>query len=150
DARSAPGRPGYGYLRLCGDEILLRRAHDSELFRRYDRKTGELKGVVSTDHEQVRVTFDGDVWTAGRPVPVRIKLTAGQRTLSPRWRVWARPFASLDYRELGLKDDAIQVPGDCAGLYLVKFTPEVQPWQHLSPSDYLVRSVIEIRQPGTK
>src|SRR5262249_23662151 len=150
DARPGPGSPGYGYLRLWGDEVLLRRAHASELFRRYDLKTGELKGTVSTDHERLSVTFDGDVWPAGQSVPPRIKLTAGERTLTPRWRVWARPFASLDYREFPLKDGLVQVPADAAGLYLVKITPEVRPWQRLSPSDYMVRTVVEVRQPGTK
>jgi outer membrane protein assembly factor BamB len=150
DARPRPDGPGYGYLRVHGGDLLLKRADDGELFRRYDRTTGELKGVVSTNHERLRVTFDGDVWTAGRPVPVQITLTAGERTLSPRWRVWARPFASLAYREFPLRDGAVQVPGDAAGLYLVKFTPEVEPWQRGSASDYLVRAVVEVRKPGTK
>ncbi len=150
DARPGEDGPDYGYLRLCGDEFLLRRGHASELFRRYDRKSGALKGVVSTDHERLRVTFDADVWTAGRSVSLRIQLTAGERALSPRWRVWARPFASLDYREFPLEEGAVQVPADAAGLYLVKVTPEVRPWQRLSPSDYLVRAVVEVRQPGTK
>jgi hypothetical protein len=150
DARPGPGGPGYGYLRLHGGEVLLRRDHPSEFFRRYDLKTGALKGTVSTDHERLSVTFDGDVWAAGQAVPVQIKLTAGERTLSPRWRVWARPFASLDYREFPVQGGAVQVPADAAGLYLIKVTPEVRPWQHLSPSDYLVRAVVEVRQPGTK
>src|SRR5262249_36382495 len=120
------------------------------LCRRYDLKTGELKGVVSTDHERLTATFEGDVWTAGQSVPLRVTLTAGERTLTPRWRVWARPFASLDYREFSLKDGAMQVPADAAGLYLVKITPEVRPWQRLSPSDYPVRAVGEVRQPDTK
>src|SRR5262249_36580819 len=59
-------------------------------------------------------------------------------------------FASLDYREFPIKDGAVQVPADCAGLYLVKFTPEVQPLQHLSPPDYMVRTVVEVRQPNTR
>src|SRR5262249_35093922 len=45
---------------------------------------------------------------------------------------------------------AVQVPDDAAGPYLVKFTPEVEPWQRGSPPDYLVRAVVEVRQPGTK
>jgi outer membrane protein assembly factor BamB len=150
DARPGPGGPGYGYLRVHGDDLLLKRAHDAELFRRYDLKTGGLKGVVRTDHERLAVTFDGDVWTAGRAVPVRIELSARERKLSPRWRVWARPFASLDYREFPLRDGAVQVPADAAGLYLVKVTPEVRPWQRGSPADYLVRAVVEVRQPGTR
>jgi outer membrane protein assembly factor BamB len=161
DARPAAGGPGYGYLRLCGDEFLVKRGHDGELFRRYDRKTGELRGIVSTAHERLRVTFGSDVWTAGQPMPLQIRLTVpppispdpggkGERVLSPNWRVWARPFSSLDYREFPLKEGAVQVPADAAGLYLVKITPELQPWQRLSASDYLVRAVVEVRQPDTK
>jgi hypothetical protein len=150
DAKPGPRSPGYGYLRVHAGDVLLRRGHDSELFQRYDLKTGELKQVVSTDHERLTVRVDGDVWTAGQPEPVQIKLTAGDRALAPRWRVWARPLASLDYREFPLKDGAIQVPRDAAGLYLVKFTPEVRPWQCLAPSGYIVRTVVEVRQSGTK
>src|SRR5262249_43656179 len=107
-------------------------------------------GVVSTDHERLTVSFAGDVWTAGTAVPVRIRLVAGERLLSPRWRVWARPFASLDYREFPLKDGAIRVPPDCAGLYVVKVTPEVRPWLRGATSDYIVRTVVEVRQQGTR
>jgi outer membrane protein assembly factor BamB len=141
---------GFGYLRVHGDDLLLKRAHPTELFRRYDRKSGALEGVVSTDHEHLSVSFASDVWTAGQAVPVRIRLTAGKRLLSPRWRIWARPFAALDYREFPLKDGAIQVPADCAGLYLVKVTPEVQPWLRGATCEHAVRTVVEIRQPLTR
>lgn len=150
DAKSRPGAPGYGYLRVHGDDLLLKRAHETELFRRYDLKTGALRQAVSTEHERLTATLDGDVWTAGRAVPCRVRLTAGERTLSPHWRVWARSFAALDYREFPLKDGAIEVPADCAGFYLVKVTPEVWPWQRGAASDYIVRTVVEIRQPGAK
>jgi outer membrane protein assembly factor BamB len=149
-AAPGPGRPAYGYLRVHGNEALLKRAHDSELFRRYDLMTGALKGVVSADHERLTVTFAPDVWTAGKSVPLGIRLTAGERSLAPRWRVWARPFASLDYREFALEGGAVQVPPEAAGLYLVKITPEVQPWQRGSGPTYMVRTVVEVRQPGTK
>jgi len=114
DAVPIQGGPSYGYLRVHDDEVLLRRGDDSELFRCYDLKTGKLKQVVRTDHERLTVTFDGGTWTAGRPVPIQIKLTAGEHTQHPRWRIWARPFASLDYREFSLKDGAIQVPTDAS------------------------------------
>jgi outer membrane protein assembly factor BamB len=152
--RMGDGKPGtgggnYGFLRVHGDDLLLKRAHPTELFRRYDRKTGALEGVVSTEHERLTVSFDTDVWTAGRPVPLRIRLAAGERLLSPRWRVWARPFASLDYREFPLKGGAVQVPADCAGLYLVKVSPDALPWLRGATTDHLVRTVVEVRQPGT-
>src|SRR4029077_5557702 len=49
-----------------------------------------------------------------------------------------------------LKGGAVRVPPDAAGLYLVKVTPEVQPWQRGSPPTYMVRTVVEVRRPGTK
>src|SRR5262249_22173725 len=124
DAKPGPGGPNYGYLRVHGNDLLLKRAHPTELFRRYHRRTGALQGVVSTDHERLTASFESDVWSAGKAVPVRIRLTDGKRRRSPRWRVWARPFAALDYREFPIKGGAIQVPTDCAGLYIVKVTPE--------------------------
>lgn len=150
EARPRPGEPGFVALRVHQGDLFLKRSHDSELFQRYDLASGELAQVVHTDHERLTVTFDGDTWTAGKAVPVRITLRAGDRSFSPRWRAWARPFASLDYREFPIRDGAVQVPEDAVGLYLVKFTPEVQPWQRGSPSDYLVRTVVEVRRPGTK
>jgi hypothetical protein len=150
DARPRPGEPWFTALQVHRSDLFLKRSHDTELFQRYDLASGERGQVVHTTHEKLTATFDGDVWTAGRPVPVAIRLAAGERALSPRWRAWARPFASLDYREFPIRDGAVQVPKDAAGLYLVKFTPEVAPWQRASPSDYLVRGVVEVRQPDTK
>ncbi len=68
----------------------------------------------------------------------------------PRFRVWARPFHDVDYRELALEGGKLQVPSDLAGLYLIKVTPETQPLLCGTPPEYMVRTVVEIRQPGTK
>ena len=42
DAGPVQGGPGFGYLRVHGDDLIVRRSHPSELFRRYDRQTVEL------------------------------------------------------------------------------------------------------------
>jgi outer membrane protein assembly factor BamB len=150
-AKPGPNEPGFSSLRVFGNDLLLGRPVATELFQRYDLRSGALRQVVQTDHERLRVTFDGEVWTAGKAVPLRVHLTAGTRTLAPRWRVWARPLAGLDYREFPLRGESVRVPADCAGLYLVKVTPEVLPWQRYgAATSYLVRTVVEIRQPGTK
>src|SRR5262249_27352538 len=122
----------------------------TEFFQRYDLRSGDLKQVVHTDHELLRVTIDSNVWPAGKVVPLRVRLTAVGGTFKPRYRVWARPFASLDYREFPLQGDKVQVPADGAGLYVIKVTPEILPAQHLVPSNTMVRTIVEIRQPGTK
>jgi outer membrane protein assembly factor BamB len=149
-ARPGPKQPGFSSLRVFGNDLILGRPIATEFFQRYDLRTGALQQVVSTDHELLRVTTGGEVWTAGKDVPLRVRLTAGGRALRPRWRVWARPLANLDYREFPLQGETVQVPANCTGLYLIKVTPEVQPWQRLAGTPYLVRTVVEIRQPGTR
>jgi hypothetical protein len=149
-ARPGPNQPWFSSLRIFGNDLLLGRAVATEFFQRYDLRSGDLKQVVSTDHELLRLTLETDVWPAGKAVSLRVRLTADGRTLKPRWRVWARPFASLDYREFPLKGDRVQVPADGTGLYVIKVTPEILPDQHLVPSNTMVRTVVEIRRPGTK
>ena len=58
-----------------------------------------------------------------------IDFDGGGRPIRPQWRVWARPFGVLDYRELKLADGKLQVPDDFAGFYQIKVTPEANPWQ---------------------
>jgi outer membrane protein assembly factor BamB len=149
-ARPAPNEHWFSSLRAHGNHLLLQRPGATEFFQRYDLRSGALQLVRHTDHERVRVTFDSDVWTAGTNVPFRIRLRADGRELTPRWRVWARPFASVDYREFPLVDDVLQVPADCAGLYVVKVTPELLPGQALAASGHVVRTVVEVRHPKTK
>jgi outer membrane protein assembly factor BamB len=150
-SRPAPGKPWFTSLRIHGNDLLLRRNDETELFQRYDLRNGELLQVVHTEHERLSVSFPADVWTAGKEILFRVRLTeAGGRALKPRWRIYARPFASLDYRELPLEGDTLRVPRDAAGLYAIKVTPDVLPWQHLVGSKHEVRTVVEIRQPDTK
>ena len=44
----------------------------------------------------------------------------------------------------------LQVPAAAAGLYRLKVSPETQPLQHGLASEYLVQTVVEIRQPDTQ
>ena len=148
--RPKPSEHGFGGLRVHSGDILLRRKHPTELFQRYDLTTGERKRVIQSEHERLTVTYPGDVWTAGQTLPFRIECTSGTKAITPRWRVWARPLGSSDYRELVVRDGQLQVPADAAGLYLVKVTPEIQPLLAGAASEYLVRGWVEIRQPDTR
>jgi outer membrane protein assembly factor BamB len=148
--KPGPTEHGFTDLRVHGTDLLVKRKHPTELFQRYDLATGTQRGVVNTDHERLVVTFSSTTWSAGDTLPFTIRLTAAARALQPQWRVWARPVETLDYRQLVLRDDRLQVPADYAGIYQIKVTPELQPWQRGAPSEYQVRAWVEIRQPGTR
>ena len=104
---------------------------------------------MSIDHERLTVTAQGGPWTAGQPVDFLIEFDGGGRAIKPRWRVWARPFGVLDYRELKLAGGKLLLPEDLAGLYQIKVTPEAVAWQQGAPSsEYKVQTLVEVRAAG--
>ena len=103
-------------MRVWGGEAFLRFHHPSELFQVYDLSTGNLKRSVNIDHERLTVTMAGGAWTAGGTVDFKIDFDGGGRRIKPAWRVWARPFGVLDYRELKVADGALRVPDGFRGL----------------------------------
>ena len=136
-------------LHLWGGEVLIRFRHPSELFQVYDLSTGRFKHAASISHERLTVTLGSGAWVAGSQVDFRIDFDAGGQPIKPAWRVWARPFGVLDYRELKVADGKLNVPADFAGLYQVKVTPEVTPWQQGgTTSEYKVGRLVEVRSPG--
>ena len=137
-------------LRVAGQEIVIKRSSPTELLQCYDLAAGALRGVVGADHERLTVELASETWTAGDSVGFRLDFDGGGRRITPRWRVWARPFHNVDYRELTVAEGKLRVPADAAGLYVVKVTPETQPWQRGAASEYMVRTVVEVRQPGAK
>jgi outer membrane protein assembly factor BamB len=143
--KPGPGEHGWSDLRVHAGDLLLRRRHATELFQRYDLATGVLRQATSIDHERLAVSFPDRVWIAGADVPFKVKLTGAKGDVAPRWRVWARPLGSLDYREFTVEGGRLKVPTDCAGIYQVKLTPELQPWQRGVPPAYGVRTWVDIR-----
>ncbi|MGA2032769.1 MAG: hypothetical protein ABSG68_10960 [Thermoguttaceae bacterium] len=138
-------------MRLWGGEAVLRGRHPSELFQVYDLASGAFKRSVNIDHERLTVTAQSGAWIAGQPVDFRIEFDSGGRRIRPRWRVWARPFGVLDYRELKLADDKLLLPQDLAGMYQIKVTPECTPWQQRAvASEYKVQTLVEIRAAGAQ
>src|SRR5262249_8434513 len=126
--KPGPSEHGFNELRVFGTDALLKRPHETELFQRYNLATGAFEGVVTAELERWVVPFPGDTWTAGQPVPFQVGLitSAGEKR-TPHWRVWARSLGGIDYRELALQGGTLQVPADCAGIYQIKVTPEVEP-----------------------
>jgi outer membrane protein assembly factor BamB len=152
--RPGPGQPWFNAVRIVGKNVVVRREHERELFQCYDLESGAFKQAARIDHERFAVSFPSAVWTAGQAVPVTLQFDAGGRNVKPRWRVWARPLESLDYREFKLAGDQFEVPADAAGLYRIKVTPEATPWERGGPaqipSEYLLQAVVEIRAPEAK
>jgi outer membrane protein assembly factor BamB len=138
-------------MRFWGGEAFLRGRHPTELFQVYDLSTGALKRSVNIDHERLTVTTQGGPWIAGEAVDFAIEFDGGGRRITPRWRVWARPFGVLDYRELKLAGGKLLLPEDLAGFYQIKVTPESTPWQHGdTASEYKVQTLVEVRAAGAR
>ena len=100
-------------MRVWGGEVILRRRHPTELFQVYDLASGDPKRSVSIDHERLSVTAQGGPWIAGQAVDFRIEFDGGGRRIMPKWRVWARPFGVLDYRELNARGQVAPSRGLC-------------------------------------
>ena len=138
-------------MRLWGGEAVLRGRHTSELFQVYDLASGEFRRSVSIDHERLTVTAQRGPWVAGQGVDFQIEFDGGGRAIKPRWRVWARPFGVVDYRELKHGDGKLFVPEDMAGFYQIKVTPESAPWQRAAAtSEYKVQTLVEVRAAGAQ
>jgi len=148
--RPADAEIWFNALRVSGNDLIVRRSHPTELFQRYDLATGELRQVVTIEHERFTVTFPNAVWTAGETVPFSIRFDAGGQVVKPRWRVWVRPYEVVNYREFELEGDMLYVPDDCAGVYRLKVTPETHPWERGEPSEYLVQTFVEIRRKDSQ
>jgi outer membrane protein assembly factor BamB len=136
-------------LRVQGGDLFVRRRHPFELYRRYDRASGACEHAVHADHERLTAACPADIWTAGESLPFRVRLKSTGTTSAPRWRVWGRTAGARDYREMLLRDDAIKVPSDCAGLFQVFVTPDVLPGHPGATGDYRLHGWVEIRQPRT-
>ncbi len=136
-------------MRIWQGEAFIRFRDPRVLFEVYDLASGDFRRAVSIDHERLTVSLPSGAWTAGSRVDFKIEFDSGPRRIKPIWRVWARPFGALDYRELTVADGKLQVPADFAGLYQLKVTPEVTPWQQgIGTSEYKVSKLVEVRSPG--
>ena len=137
-------------LRIFDGDVLLRFHSPSELFQVYDLSTGAFKRSVSIDHERLTVSMPAGPWIAGSTIDFKIDFDGGGRRIAPVWRVWARPFGFLDYRELKIAHGKLNVPEGYSGLYQIKVTPETTPWQTGTvPSEYKVNRLVEVRSRGT-
>lgn len=145
-----PGKYPVSDVRVFGNKVFIKRKHETELYQSFDLATGARQAVVEIDYERLRVEYPAELWSAGSEIPFNIDFTANGKAASPHWRVWARPYTGTDYRQLAVQNGKLQVPGDFAGLYLLKVTPETAALQRGKASEYLVHSVVEVRQPNTQ
>ena len=158
DHRPPAGQCWYFALRIAGGDCVVRSNHPSELFQVYDLRTGAFKRSVSADVEVLRATYPSPVWTAGAATPFAIDFATAGRRIAPRWRLWARPLDSADWREFEVAGDAgkrqATAPADAAGLYRIKLTPEVEPRERGGDaqvaSEYQLQAVIEVRPTGAR
>jgi outer membrane protein assembly factor BamB len=134
-------------MRVFANDVIVKRPRASELFQVYDRKTGALRRVVVADVEELKVTLASDVWIAGAPVAMKIRLeTPSRRPTSPRWRIWLRPLGVPTFEELALRDGHVIPSTNAGGLYQLRISADVVG----DGGEYLVEKIIEIRQPGAK
>lgn len=144
------GGPGsVSELRVFGDDLVMRVRDATELFRVYDRKTGQFRRAVHAQAERLRVRLEGRTWEAGGKAGLKVELDP-KTVRAPAWRVWLRSLDEADDRELAWKGGAVQVPEGLGGLYLLRVSPEVRPWSGGTPPEYLVRTWVNVRQPKTR
>ncbi len=130
-------------IAVYGDELIVKRAHETELFQVYELATGRQKRVVHTEHERLAVTFPDGIWTAGQTLPFTIQSGA----LSAQWRVWLAPLGDTAWRQLAWSGDRLRIPSGLAGLYQLRVAPSLNP---IAKSESTVRGVVEIRAPGSE
>lgn len=134
-------------MRVHGGDIVLRQRHGTELFQTYSRQTGKLLSRAAAEHERLTASFPARRWQSNTSVPLTIQLAGRQAKQAPSWRIWLRSLDEIDYRELTWREGKVEVPGDLCGIYVVKISPEITPWQRGEASEYLLRTWVEIR-PG--
>lgn len=137
-------------LRIHGGNLILRRRHPTEIFRRYDLASGRPVNVVVAAHERLSMTCAQDVWPAGGSVVVDVRHDAAGRAAGPRWRLWLRPMDGAGWRELALRDGTVAVPEDCAGVYHLKLSPQTDGAYRPPGPEYLLQGWVEIRTPGAR
>ena len=125
-------------LRVTPDAIYVKRAHNTELFQIYDRKTGRLRKVVQADVETVRADYPSDVWTADQPTAFGLTIVSPGKKLTPNWPVQIAIYGDTDWLTLPVVDGKVTPPADASGLYSLR----------VGCGEYRLDSVIEIRKRG--
>jgi len=138
-------------LAVFGNEALILRHIQGELFHDYNLTTGVQNRIVSADVDTLSMTYSSEVWTAGTQLPFTISYTSSHPN-TPVWHVWGCPNDSTTYREFTYSNGQLTIPSDCTGLYNIKLTPECEGMQRGGVAEYRVYDLVEIRKasaPGT-
>ena len=169
DAPPAADAP-YRELRILGNQVLLQRYQDRELYGVFTLPDPATTGSLTFDrsvlcqHEVGTATFPaeaagGSFWTAGSTVTAELTLSrhgAGTPDTvlpAPDWKAWVRSVGAQDHRELAVtRVDAttiqLAVPADLSGLFQLTLTPNTAPWRTGVVDGYRLRRFIEVRPAG--
>ncbi len=147
DLKPSIGKYFITNLRVWEGDIIVKRAHPTEVFLRFDAKTGALKNAASSRFERLAVTLPDGMLRAGSSAPFNIEFTDPTLGARPHWRVWARTVGVLDWEEWPHADGQLKIPAGIAGVYQIKITPEVKGWQRGAASEYLLQTFCEVRPP---
>src|SRR5262249_49799101 len=138
-------------LRVYADDLIIRRRDATELFLTYHRKSGNHGDTVHAQAERMKVRLEERTWTVGEFVTQTLEIELEPRSVkAPTWRVWLRSLDENDYQELRWRDGRVRVPDDLGGVYLLRVSPEVRPWQGGTNPEYLIQTWVEIRKAETK
>lgn len=118
NAPPAAGTP-YSELRILGNQVLLQRYQDRELYGVFTLPDPSTTGAVTfgqsvlCQHEVATATFateaaNGTFWTAGSTVTAAITVehfgagTADLALPAPAWKAWMRSMGGQDHREIAV------------------------------------------------
>jgi hypothetical protein len=133
-------------VRVYAGDIVLKRPDPTEIFQVYDRATGRLVRAVHADAQKLTLVMGSDVWTAGEPEPLAVRVENAGALPPPTLRAWLGRLGAPAVEELAIVDGRVAPPADVGGLYHLRVSTDVRG----HPSDYLVDTVVEIRKKGAR
>ncbi|MCX7934955.1 MAG: hypothetical protein N3A66_06820, partial [Planctomycetota bacterium] len=127
-------------LRYWQGELFVKRQHPAEMFRVYDRKTGELKRVVMADQVRFKVEIPSEIWLAGQPVAMAMMRESAGKAMPASWPVRISRFNDPEWIDLPLAEGKVVPPADASGLYRLR----------VDAGECRLATAIEIRVPHSK
>ncbi|ADD44459.1 hypothetical protein [Stackebrandtia nassauensis] len=130
------------YLRVHGDELVVKRVDRETLFEVYERGTGELRRRVPAELERLTAEYPDPVWEAGKPVPLTITHDSGPYGSAPGFRAWLRPLGVPEFTALPITGQTVTPSADAGGLYQLRVSPDLRG----GLSEYVLDGVVEVQK----
>ena len=127
-------------VRLTADDVFIKRAHPTEMFQVYDRKSGKLRRVVQADVETVHLDYGSNIWTVGQAQPLTTTVSTPTKTRTMSWPVQIARYNDSAWQTLPVVDGKVTPPAGAGGLYHIR----------VGYAEYALEMVVEIRQPNSK